>query len=152
MCPIRRSKTEIGKLLVQKGIINEDQLKEAVTVKFEKEKDKALGQILLELGHLKREDLHYALAIQSGYPYINVGSCVVSQDVQSLIPASFIKKHKLLPIDRVEDILTVAMVDPLDRQSILDLEDMTGLKVKVFLTTLSEYMGIVSLFYRDMEI
>lgn len=151
MSPIRRSKADIGKLLVQKGLINEEQLKEAVDFKLGHQKDKALGQILLELGYLKREDLHYALAIQSGYPYININSCKFRPEVRSVIPPSFVKSRKIVPIDKIEGILTVAMVDPLDKQTIFELERMTALEIKIFLTTLSEYQGIISLYYRDTE-
>jgi type IV pilus assembly protein PilB len=143
MSPYRSTKTEIGKLLIQKGLITNEQLKEALILQREREKDKLLGQILIQLGYLSKDDLYFALAIQSGYPYIDIKRCVVDPEVMFLIPGIMVKKYQVFAIDKIEDVVTVAMVNPLDNLAIDQIQDIAKSNIKVFLTTPSDIKEII---------
>ncbi len=147
MSPYRSTKIEIGKLLIQKGLITGEQLQEALTLQREREKGKLLGQILIQLGYLSKDDLYFALAIQSGYPYIDIKRCVVDPEVISLIPEIMVKKYQVFAIDKIQDLVTVAMVNPLDNLAIDQIQDITKSNIKVFLTTLSDIKEIISRYF-----
>lgn len=135
MSPYRTTKTEIGRLLVQKRLITPDQLQEALTLQRQKQPGKLLGQILMELGYLSREDLYFMLAIQSGYPYIDIRRCIIEPDVFSLIPEIMIRKYQVFPIDRIQDVVTIAMVNPLDNMALDQVQEIIKSSIKIFLTT-----------------
>lgn len=151
MSPYRSTKTEIGRLLIQKGLITNEQLAEALGLQREKEKNKLLGQILIQLGYLNKEDLYFALAIQSGYPYIDIRRCIVSPEIMSLIPEIMVKKYQVFPIDKIQDVLTVAIVNPLDNLAIDQIQDITKSNIKVFLTTPADIKEIIARYYSRSE-
>ncbi len=147
MSPYRTTKIEIGRLLVQKGLISALQLQEAVNLQRQKETGKLLGQILIELGYVSRDELYLALAIQSGYPYIDIKRCVIDTDVLSLIPEIMVKKYQIFPIDKIQDVLTLAMVNPLDNPALDQVQEIVKCNVKVFLTTPSDIKELFSRYY-----
>ena len=147
MSPLRRVKTKIGELLLQKGLITPEQLQEALSVQHTRDKDKQLGQILIELGYVGREEFYGILAVQSGYPYIIINHYTIEPNILSLIPQTIVKKYQVLPLDKIQDILTVAMVNPLDKIVIDQIEKLTKSNVKVFLTTRLELEEVFSRYY-----
>lgn len=147
MSPIRRVKAKIGQLLLQKGMITMEQLQYALSLQRSKEKDKPLGQILVELGYVAKEEFHSVLAIQSGYPYIAIERCRIQPAVLSLVPQALARKYQIFPIDQIQDILTVAMANPLDKMAIEEVRKLTGLEVEVFLTTPLELNEMFAKFY-----
>lgn len=151
MSPIRRVKTKIGELLLQKGLITQGQLQEALSLQHGKEKGKPLGQILVEAGYIGKEQLCILLAVQSGYPYIDINQCIISPEILSLVPLGLIKKHQALPIDKIQDILNVAMVNPLDIVAIDQIQKLTNSTVKVFLTTPLELEEMIARYYSKKQ-
>lgn len=151
MSPIRRVKTKIGELLLQKGLITSGQLQEALALQHGKEKGKPLGQILVELGYIGKEQLCIFLAVQGGYPYIDVNQCMIKPEVLSLVPAALVKKYQVLPIDKIQDVLTLAMVNPLDIVTIGQIQKLTNSTVKVFLTTPVELEEMILRYYSKKQ-
>ena len=147
MSPLRRTKTKIGELLLQKGLITSEQLQEALTLQHGQEKEKPLGQILIERGYISVDELFPVLAVQYGYPYISLKHCVIDTELLSLIHKTLIEKYKLLPVDKFQDILTVAMVNPLDKPTIEEIQKLTKSNVIVFLTTPLEFKEMFSRYY-----
>src|SRR3989338_9831239 len=147
MSPLRRVKAKIGDLLLQEGLITEAQLQEAISLQKTNAKDKTLGQILLELGYVKKDDLYTVLAVQSGYPYLAIHHCVVNPKVLALLPESVVRKHQAFPIDKIHDIFTVAMVNPLDRAALEQIEDLVQSRVRVFLTTPADLEKALNRYY-----
>lgn len=147
MSPIRRLKAKVGELLLQRGLITSEQLQQALSLQRHREKDKPLGQILIELGYIDRDELYTALAIQSGYPYINIEHCIIRPEVLLLIPETVVKKYQVFPIDKIQNVITVAMVNPLDETAINQIQKLTNTKVKVFLTTPIELREMISRYY-----
>jgi len=106
----------LGEMLVEEGIVTQKQLDEAL-----RRKDKEggfVGQILVELGHIKQNELISFLVKQCKIPHISLADYHISKELLSLVPEQICLKHKLLPIDKLGKILTVAMVDPLDAEAL----------------------------------
>jgi len=151
MTPVRRVKAKIGQLLLQKGLVTSEQLQEALSLQRSRERDKHLGQILVELGYVNRDELYAALAIQSGYPYINIECCIIKPEVISLVPEELARKHQVFPIDRIQNILTVAMANPMDKLAIEQIEELTDTQVLIYLTTPLELKEMFSRYYDKKE-
>lgn len=147
MSPLRRTKIKLDELLLQKGLINPEQLQEALSLQQSKARDKLLGQILIELGYVNKEELWLILAIQSGYPYIKLSSCIIETEVLSLIPKASAERYQVFPIDKIQDILTIAMVNPLDKLALEQIHELTKYDLMVFLTTPLELTEMISRYY-----
>ena len=135
MSPLRRTKKKIGELLLLKGLITREQLQQAILFKSTQRQDKLLGQILVELGYVNEGELSGILALQCGYPYIDIDQCKIEPAVLALLPENMVKKYRIFPIDKIQDIFTVAMVDPLDKLAIEQIKKLTKSDVRIFLTT-----------------
>ena len=147
MSPYRMTKTELSRLLLQKNLVTPEQLQEAVDLQRSKMQGKLLGHILVDLKYLKREDLNFVLAIQAGYPYIDIKKCLIEPEILALIPEETIRKYQIFPIDRIQDVVTVAMVNPLDQESIEEIEESLSLNLKVFLAVSSDLQELIKRYF-----
>lgn len=138
MNPKRRLTAKIGELLLEKHAITKEQLEEALSLQHSKYKGKFLGQVLSELGYCSEEEISSALAMQLGYPYIKIGNCAIDEEVLALIPQGTCEKLNFIPLDKIGNILTLAMLNPLEEEPLKKIEEVLGLKIKIFVTTASE--------------
>ncbi|MDD5595240.1 MAG: hypothetical protein PHY94_03230 [Candidatus Omnitrophica bacterium] len=148
--PVRRhTNKQLGELLLEWGIINEQQLEKGLTA--QKEKGGLIGEVLVELGFCKEEDIAQALTAQYGFPYLPLGNYEINPEVISIIPGRVAKQYFLIPIDKIGNNLTVAMSNPLNVQAIEDVEMISGCTVQTFVSTSSDVKRSIAKYYKDKE-
>lgn len=104
------AKKQIGEILINAGMITDDQLKSALA---EQKKTKvSLGQILVEKGVVTQRNIKDALELQYGISYMDLSNLAPEPEVISLVPLDVIKKHQVVPISKLENVLKLGMVDP----------------------------------------
>ncbi|MBI5124126.1 MAG: hypothetical protein HZA72_01750 [Candidatus Omnitrophica bacterium] len=146
MAPIRRIITKLlGELLLEKGVINEAQLEKAL--KVQKEKGGLIGQIIVMLGYAKEEEIAQALTVQYGFPYLPLESYEISQDVIKIIPENVAKQYNLIAIDKIGNLLTITMSNPLNNQAVEDIEMLAGCNVQVFISTMTDITNAIKKYY-----
>ncbi|MDD5174543.1 MAG: type II secretion system protein GspE, partial [Candidatus Omnitrophica bacterium] len=121
---------QLGELLIEKGIINQAQLDKAL--KVQKDKGGLIGQIFVMLGYVKEEEIAQALTVQYGFPYLPLESYEISADMIKLIPENVAKQYNLIAIDKIGNLLTISMSNPLNIQAMEDVEMLSGCNVQVF--------------------
>ncbi len=119
---------QLGQILLKRGLITEDQLNEAL--KRQLESHEVLGQILLAMGAIRRDDLHSALGAQAGMATVFLDDVSISQDVVDRVSVSVATIYKVVPVLFEKNVLTVAMADPMNVNSLDDLRMMIGCEVK----------------------
>ena len=102
----------LGELLIDAGVLKEEQLKEALTI--QKETKSRLGDILLESKMITNEELIDALQMQLGIDFIDLSTITVPVELARFVPRNIAKKHCIVPVKLVGDTLYIAMSDPLD--------------------------------------
>jgi twitching motility protein PilT len=122
-----KKKQRIGELLVEHGLINTNQLKEAL--KRQAQVGGHIGSVLVEMGFIKLDNLLSFLSQQLGIPSVNLFKIEISPETLKIIPLEKIKAMKVLPISVDEDSVTLAMVNPRDMLAIRDIEFSLGKKV-----------------------
>jgi type IV pilus assembly protein PilB len=70
--------------------------------------------------------------------YIDLSTLTIDKEVLELIPAHIAQKYQLVAIEKTDDKLIVAMIDPGDREAIDIVERQTGLTIEPKITTSSE--------------
>ncbi|MFC1699949.1 hypothetical protein ACFL1I_08380 [Candidatus Omnitrophota bacterium] len=138
-------KEQLGQVLIQRGVITSDELN--IALKVQKEEGGLLGEILTRLGYSKEEEIAQALAIQHDFPYLPLANYEIDSEVIKLVPEQIVKQHCILPIDKMGDILTVVMANPLDTQVIEQIEALTKCKIEIFVATLTEIRKAIDGFY-----
>jgi len=76
--------------------------------------------------------------IQCGLPYIAVNKYAIDQAIVRLIPKEVAQKEKVIALDRIGEILSVVMVNPLTDDKKNYLEAMTKCRIATFISTKSE--------------
>ena len=141
----------IGEVLVDRGTITQAQLEKALEIQQGSGTGEYIGEILMQLGCVNEIDIVTALVLQCNLPYIAVSKHQVSPDVLGLIPADFAKHSRLVPLDRIGNILSIVMMNPMDENKRQEVELITGCKIATFISTRSEIDAALKRFYGEDE-
>lgn len=133
MITLQRSKTKkLGELLLENGLLTEEQCQNALDV--QKKTGKRLGQAVIDLGYVKEEDLLQILSKQMSIPHIWLRKGLVDPGIVNVIPGDKARLYKIMPMFRVKDALIVATSDPQAIFVFDEIEKTTGLVVQPVLT------------------
>ena len=121
------ARKRLGDVLVEAGVITEQQLQETMTEQVSTHK--RIGQILIEKSLITEDKLVEILEQQLGLPQVNLYSYNINPEVATSIPLYLAKRHLVIPIDKQEGLLKLAMADPMNIIAIDDVEMLTGLTV-----------------------
>jgi len=143
-----RAKLRIGDLLVQKELITEEQLQQALAKqKLYKEKGefKKLGEILIEEGFVSEKQIVLMLAEQLGIDFIDLYGEDIDYELMDSFPINIIKKAKVIPFKETEDYIYLATADPLDYDSLEIVERMIFRKpIKIFIALSQDILNIIA--------
>ena len=143
--PVRTIKKRIGELLVEQGIITEEELNGAL--KAQEANGKPIGENLMGLGFTTEKEIVKALSIQYGFPYLPLSNYTVPPHIVKIVPREFALKYCLMPVDRIGNILTLAMADPLDEEAIFEVASMTKHVVKIYVSCGTEILDAIERYY-----
>ncbi len=131
-------------MLIAEGVVTEEQLGEALEAKKEDaNKNKRLGEVLVEMNFTTEEKICKALERQLGIEMVNLTSAFIPEAVADKVNGTVLRKHMVFPfgIDEFDiNVLKLAMVDPMDMVAIDDIEMMTGMNVESYIATNREIM------------
>lgn len=149
---VRKGKKRIGDILVEEGILTEEQLEEAL--KAAKAESKKIGEAITDLGFATEQDIAEALSSQLGFEYVNLSTVHIPDNVLSLINESVLRKHLMIPYAFVPNTINqvkVAMVDPMDMSAIDDFSIVTNLLVVPSVATTRDILIALDRYYGDTE-
>src|SRR5579863_4024497 len=129
-------KVLLGEILIKRKKITREQLDSALQA--QKEKGGYIGEILVNFGFLDERDIVVALVIQCGLPYIAVNKYTIDPEILRLIPKEVAQKEKVIALDRIGEILSVVMVNPLTDDNKDHLEKLTKCRIATFISTKAE--------------
>jgi len=140
----------IGEYLLEKGIITEAQLKEAL--KEVERTNRKIGEILVRRGFAKEEDIARALSEQLGFTFVDLPTYQIETEATQLIPKDAALRLQIIPIFKVGNSLSVAMTNPLDIATIDELSRLSsGLRIKPVLATPTGIKEAIAKFYGIAE-
>ncbi len=102
----------IGDLLVERGLISQDQLEVAFQEKAKS--NKLLGELLVELGFITEQALSAVLAESSGFQRFVPGSTVVEAEALTALPKEAAQRYRAFPVAFDGKTLRLAMADIYD--------------------------------------
>ena len=139
----------LGEMLVERGIITNDQLKQALAIQSQQDSGqrKLLGEILATLGYASEEDVLTSVTAQYGIPYLPLESYEIDKELIKLVPASLVRQHLFIPIDRRESLLTIVIADVPDAGAIAKIEESLKCKVAVFVSSSSSLRAAIKKHY-----
>ncbi|TAH63605.1 MAG: GspE/PulE family protein [Gottschalkiaceae bacterium] len=141
-----RKSLRLGDLLLDAGKINEIQLKEALEQQ-KIIKTKRLGEVLIDMGFLREDDILEVLEKQLGTPAIDLGKYKIDPNATALIPENIARRYDLIPIGKSDGKLVVAMNDPLNIFAIDDIKLLTGMDIKIVISSKTVILKAINKFY-----
>jgi hypothetical protein len=102
----------IGETLLNKGLINENQLELALT--WQLRTGGRLGAIIIQLGFAPEESVIGAIADQFDMPVVDLSAVQPAHSAIQSIPLEFARVHQCLPLSADDNEITIALADPLD--------------------------------------
>jgi type IV pilus assembly protein PilB len=129
------STKSIAQILHQKGLINDDQLREVKLAVLETGKDEE--EFIREKRLVSEKQLLAAKAEFLGVGFVDLDKVGFSPQSISLVPRNVAEHYHLFPfdVDGKKKLLSVAMANPVDLETIEFLEKKTKMRVKAFLAS-----------------
>ena len=138
-------KRKLGELLVETGLLSSENLAEAL--KMQAGKEKRLGQVLIEMKLITEEEMAFALAMQLKIPFVDLSDYELSSNIIESIPQEVSRKFICIPITLKDNVLDVAMADPLDLNMIKDIQFITGYNIQPTISTSSQIIDALQKHY-----
>lgn len=146
MKPNERKK--LGDLLVEAKIISEATLQTALQ---QKDRDEKLGDYLVHHGYITEQQLIEVLEYQLRIPHVNLNQLAIEDHVLKLVPKELAKRAQLIPLQRKEDQLYIAMADPMDYFAIEELRLATGCQIETSIASKSDIVRAITKYYDLQE-
>lgn len=138
----------IGQYLIEKGLINEEQLNEILEIK-KQEKNKLFGEIVVEKGFVSELEFSKCLAERLNVPFIDLADTELNPQVVNKIPEAVAKKYNLIAVSLLGKRLTVATNDPVNFYVFEDIRVITGCSTVPVMATKSAITKAIGKMYSE---
>jgi len=141
--------SKLGQLLLNKKIITEEQLIQAI--ELQKREGGRIGSNLIKLGFITEERLVQFLSEQYGVPAIDLSKEEIDPSVVKYIPYEVAIKYMIFPVSKNGASLRVAMVDPSNIFAMDDIKFMTGYDVEPVVAAESSIKEAINKYYEQSD-
>ena len=127
----QRRKLRLGELMIQQGLISQDQLRIALIE--QEQNDIPLGRQLVRLGFVSETMVRDLVAHTIGQESIDLSTVVADADALSMVPEDFSRRYHLLPVAYEDNTKTmiVAMADMFNVVALDQLRAMLGGQIQL---------------------
>ncbi len=144
--PSRTGDQVLFDFLTGKGALLSVEQAAAAKTKAESE-GLALDEAAVQMGLLTEEHLVNSLSQETWVPHLKVDKYEIRKKALDTIKRDDAQHFGVFPVDKLGNLLTLAMVNPLDSEAIRQLEAKTGLDIKKVVATRSEVATAIDKYY-----
>lgn len=131
--------------LLESGRITEEQVD--LALRHQQTHGGYVGEALVSLGYVRREDVDWALASQLDLPFIFPDADSVDPEAAALASPAWALAHEAVPILRAGGTLTVVTAEPLDAAVLAELRSKTGMEIAQALASSSRIRELIHALY-----
>lgn len=144
-----RKKIRLGDLLVEKGVITDEQLQ--IALREQKKLGRKLGGTLVELGMTDEDSILNLLSSQLGIPLISLTNFNYDENVVRILSESMARRYRAIVLeDRANDYL-VGMADPTDLYALDEIQEKLSKPVSQAIVRESSLLKTFDKVYRRTE-
>ena len=147
--PLGPRNMRLGEILLERGKIEAEDIERALELQLERG-DK-LGKILVDMGTVAHRDVLAALSDQLDVPLVAVDGTPPSAPEIEGLSHRFLRQCRAIPVALADNVLTIAMADPLDFETIAAVRAFSGLQVRVALAAEQEILDAIDRNYGESE-
>ena len=122
----------IARIVGEAGAIESEALAKLIAAAAEE--NKPLSTVLVSQGAIDENELLGLLCLRLRVPPINLHDCTLDTDVVRLIPKEIATGNRIVPLSRIENVLTVAVSNPSDVVTLDQVRNSTGCELRLVLS------------------
>jgi MSHA biogenesis protein MshE len=145
----RPEKVRLGEILLQQGLLTEQQLKDALDE--QKKSGRKLGRVFVDKGFVSEEQISNALARQLQVPYVNLKHFTVKPEVASRLPETQARRFRALVLEESASGYRLAMADPTDLFAYDEMSRFLKRDIQLVVVTESLLLQTIDRVYRRTE-
>lgn len=146
--PTSRKDMPLGEIFVAAGILNTDQINEALAEQ-KGSHGKRLGEILIAKHIIDHETLALGLALRHKLPYLELKTYPINTEAVNCVSPKLAKKYNFVPIDFQSRQLVIAIAEPLALDTLKDIEFHSGLKTKIVMCSSQAIQKCIQKHYQE---
>lgn len=135
----------IGQMLIDEGVITASQLETGL--KEQKKLGNFICTTLIKLGFASQDEIFNLLSRHLNIPYVKLKHKDIEPLIIQKVPAKFASHYKIIPLEFKDNVLVIAMTDPLDIRTLDDIRLLLGLEVKAVLASEQEILEAIRKYY-----
>src|SRR5262245_32193379 len=121
---------KMGEVLVDEGLVKEDQVTEAL--RRQRATGESFADILVDKGFVSEVDIARTLVKQSGLPYIDASRYRINKDGLATVPAELMWLHQFVILDKIGKTVLVAISNVLSPEVFDKIEKVSGSQIFVY--------------------
>lgn len=133
--------------LVRDGLINYDDIEKAEEIATAQNVN--IGQVLISSNLIKEERLLKFLESKLHIPYVDLKDYSLDTKCLAYISFNDAQKYKIIPLFKIENVLTVAMADPLDLFAIDKIVEKSGCDIEPVISTEALVLKKIEEYYKS---
>ncbi|MFC7321034.1 GspE/PulE family protein [Halobacillus campisalis] len=134
----------LGDILKETGLVSEQEIHDTLLIKKDKQK---LGDALLERGLITEQQLIEVLEFQLGVPHVSLYRYPIDSSLMNIVDKEFAARNIVMPLKKENNIMTLAMSDPMDYYAIDDLQISTGFQISPVIAAREEILHTINKYY-----
>jgi type IV pilus assembly protein PilB len=140
-----KKRKKLGAILTEAGLLTGDQLRQALL--SQKKSGLRLGQYLVRQNLVQEDQLIDVLSSQLKINRYSPDKYPIEPDLADLFPFDICQRNKVIPLRKKGNLLTVAMVDPMDINTLDALEFIADIEVEPVICSEREINQLIRLTY-----
>ena len=145
----RPEKIRLGDLLIQQGLLTDEQLKFALDE--QKRSGRKLGRIVVESSFVTEEAISQALAKQLRIAFVDLKHFSPKTELISLLPEAQARRFRAIVLDELDGKLRVGFVDPTDLQAYDEIARIARREIDLAVVTETQLLALIDRVYRRTE-
>ena len=140
---------QLSQLILQAELAEEKDL--AKVIDFAKKSNIPLADALVEKGLVSDEALGQLTARFLNIPFVRLANLTISEDVFNIIPERVARKQKIIPFDRDESGVKIAVANPENKSVLEMIAKKTDQPVYPYLATLQDVYNMLHIYKKDIQ-
>jgi MSHA biogenesis protein MshE len=142
-------KVRIGDLLVEKGVLTQEQL--MMTLDEQKRSGKKLGRTVVDLGFVSEDKLLLELSTYFAMPYIDISRFQFDSEITRRLPESLARRYRAIILMEEQDQYFVGFVDPLDILAVDEIQRALKTSITPAFVKEQDVLNAIDRIYRRTE-
>jgi general secretion pathway protein E len=144
-----RGYQRLGEILMERRKLEAEDLERALEI--QQERGDKIGKILVDMGLIAQRDVLAALSDQIGVPLVAVDGAPPAAPEIDRLSQRFLRQSRIYPLALADSVLTLAMADPLDFETVAAVQSFSGFEIRPVLAAEQDIADALDKHYGESD-